>query len=78
MEIINEANRAFVVQSGPIQPVINFKQSAIGKKLFKFQKKWYEEYKWLEYSVSKMLHFASIADTLEHLVCKTANNYLLS
>ena len=26
----------------------------------------------------KMLHFASIADALEHLVCNTANNYLLS
>eukprot|EP00794_Sanderia_malayensis_P011449 gene11449-12645_t len=35
MEITNEANRALVVQSGPIQPVINFKQSEIGKKLFK-------------------------------------------
>ena len=53
MEIINEVNRAFVVQSGPIQPVINFKQSEIGKKLVKFQKKWYEENKWLKYSVSK-------------------------
>ena len=57
MEIIKEANRAFVVQSGPIHTVINFKQSAIGKKLFKFQKKWYEEYKWLEYSFSKNAAF---------------------
>ena len=78
MEIINEANRAFVVQSGPIQPVINFKQSAIGKKLFKFQKKWSKNTNGWNILFRKMLHFASIADALEHLVCKTANIYLIS
>ena len=52
-EIINEANRAQLLDLGPVQPILNFKQSEIGKKLFRFQSKWYTEFKWLEYSSSK-------------------------
>ena len=52
-EIVCEANRAFVVESGPIRPIIDFPTSEISGRKFKFQKKWYDEHTWLEYSVSK-------------------------
>jgi hypothetical protein len=52
-EIVCEANRAFVVESGPVKPILDFSTSEISGRKFKFQKKWYEEYTWLEYSVSK-------------------------
>ena len=52
-EIVNEANRAFVVESGPVRPIIDFPQSEQAGRKFKFQKKWYEEFNWLEYSASK-------------------------
>lgn len=51
--IVCEANRAFVVESGPIRPNIDFPTSEISGRKFKFQKKWYDEHTWLEYSVSK-------------------------
>ena len=56
-EIVNEANRAFIVESGPIRPIINFTQSEQAGRKFKFQQKWYEEFNWLEYSVSKDVAF---------------------
>ena len=56
-EIVNEANRAFVVESGPIRPIIDFPQSEQAGRRFKFPKKWYEEFNWLEYSVSKDVAF---------------------
>ena len=52
-EILCEANRAFVVESGPIRPIIDFPTSEISGQKFKFQKKWYDEHTWSEYSVSK-------------------------
>ena len=52
-EVVNEANRAFIIESGPIQPVIDFPQSEQARRKFKFQKKWYGEFNWLEYSVSR-------------------------
>ncbi|XP_028416040.1 zinc finger MYM-type protein 1-like [Dendronephthya gigantea] len=52
-ENVCEANRAFILESGPVRPAIDFPPSPIGGRNFKFQKKWYEEYSWLEYSVAK-------------------------
>ena len=68
-EIVNEVNRAFVVESGPMRPIINFPQSEQAGRKFKFQQKWYEEFNWLEYILcQKMLRFASLADVLVLLV----------
>jgi hypothetical protein len=52
-EIVCEANRTFVVESGPVRPISDFPQSEISGRKFKFQKKWYDEFNWLEYSMSK-------------------------
>ena len=52
-EIVCEANRAFVVESGPIRPIIDFPASEMSGRKFKFQKKWYDQYGTLEYSLSK-------------------------
>ena len=54
-EIVSEANRTFVVASGPVRAILDFPPSEIagtvtGRK-FKFQKKWYKKFNWLEYSV---------------------------
>ena len=38
---------------GPIQPVINFPATKYGGRDYRFQKKWYSSYDWLEYSVQK-------------------------
>lgn len=37
--VVNEANRAFIIDSGPIQPVIDFPQPEQARRKFKFQKK---------------------------------------
>ena len=44
-EIINEANRVQILDLGLVQPILNLKQSEIGKKLFRIQSKWYTEFK---------------------------------
>lgn len=56
-EIVNESNRPFAVESGPVQPVLDYPKSVIGGRNFRFQQKWYEEFKWLEYSISKDVAF---------------------
>ena len=50
--IVNEANRAFIVERGPIRPLLDFPQSEHAGREFKFQKKWCEE-------SQKTLRFAS-------------------
>ena len=67
-EIVNEVNRAFVFETGPIRPLIDFLQSEQAGKKFKFQKKWYEEFNLLECSISKDTAFALFADALALLV----------
>ncbi|CAB4043130.1 Hypothetical predicted protein [Paramuricea clavata] len=53
-EIVNEANRALIVNNlGPIRPLIEFPVSTSGKRTFKFQSRWYDLHSWLEYSVLK-------------------------
>ena len=52
-EIVCGANRAFVIESGPIRPIIDFPTSEMSGRKFKFQKKWYDEHALLEYSLSK-------------------------
>ena len=61
-KIVCEANRAFVVESGKIRPNIDFPTSEISGRKFKFQKRWYDEHAWLEYSVS------ILANVLVHTV----------
>ena len=39
LEIVCEANRAFVVESGPIRPIIDFPTSKISGRKFKFFKR---------------------------------------
>ena len=43
-EIVNEANRAFVFETGPIRPLIDFPQLEQAGRKFKFKKRWYEEF----------------------------------
>ena len=43
-DIVKEANRAFVVETGLIRPLIDFPQSEQARRKFKFKKKWYEEF----------------------------------
>jgi hypothetical protein len=53
LDVVNESNRAFIVNSGPIKPIIDFPKSTIGNRDCKFQSRWYDEFEWLEYSVVK-------------------------
>ena len=53
LDVVNESNRAFIVNSGPIKPIIDFPKSTIGNRDYKFQSRWYDEFEWLEYSVVK-------------------------
>ena len=50
-DVVSEANRAFIVSSGPIRPIIDFPKSTIGSRDYKFQSRWYDEFEWLEYSL---------------------------
>ncbi len=59
-EIVNEANRVFVVKAGPLRPIIDFPQSEQAGREFQFQKKWYEKFNWLEYSASKDVSYCFI------------------
>ena len=52
-EIVTESSRAFVVNAGPVRPIIEYPRSVIGKREYKFQSRWYDEFSWLEYSVTK-------------------------
>ena len=63
-EIVCEANRAFVVESGSIRPNIDFPTWEISGRKFKFQKRWYDEHAWLEYSVSKDAAFVPCLSAL--------------
>ena len=59
-EIVNEANRAFFFETGPMRPLTDFPQSEQAWRKLEFQKKWYEEFKWLEYSISKDAAFCFV------------------
>ena len=59
-DIVKEANRAFVVETGLIRPLIDFPQLEQARRKFKFKKKWYEEFNWLEYSISKDAAFCFV------------------
>ena len=52
-EKVNDNNRAFLIQRGPIWPLIDFPQTDQGRKKYRFSKNWYNEYDWIEYSLSK-------------------------
>ena len=52
-EKVNDDNRAFLIQCGPIRPSIDFPQTDQGRKKYRFSKNWYNEYDWIEYSLSK-------------------------
>ena len=70
-EKIHNDNRTCAVQLGPIQPsIIEFPQSNQGSKNHRFSKNWYNEFEWIEYSISqdKMLLFVFYADALARLV----------
>ena len=58
-EIVNEVNRAFVFEIGPIRPLIDFPQSEQAGRKFKFQKL-YEVFNLLEYSISKDTAFCFV------------------
>ncbi|XP_063590423.1 zinc finger MYM-type protein 1-like [Penaeus indicus] len=47
----NVVNIDQVLALGPIQPVIDFPATKFGGRDYRFQKKWYSTYDWLEYSV---------------------------
>ena len=49
----NVLNIDNVLAMGRIKPVIDFPKSVISGKDFRFQKRWYEQYDWLEYSIDK-------------------------
>ena len=59
-EIVNEANRAFFFETGLKRPLIDFPQSEQARRKFKFKKKWYEEFDFLEYSISKDAAFCFV------------------
>ena len=67
-EKVNDDNRAFLIQCGPIRPSIDSPQTDQGRKKYRFSKNWYNEYDWIEYSLSKMLPFAFPAVVLAHSV----------
>ena len=52
-EKVNDDNRAFLIQCGPIRPSIDFPKTDQGRKKYRFSKNWYNEYDWIEYSLSK-------------------------
>ena len=53
LEIVTNVNRKEVIDNGPIRPILEFKTSLIGNRLFKFNPAWYNAHDWLEYSASK-------------------------
>ncbi len=53
VEVVNESTRQYVINAGPIKPIIDFLRSSIGQREFWFQSRWFDEYLWLEYSVKK-------------------------
>ena len=53
-EKIHNDNRTCAVQLGPIRPsMIEFPQSNQGSKKYRFSKNWYNEFEWIEYSISQ-------------------------
>ena len=62
-EKVNDDNRAFLIQCGPIRPSTDFPQTDQGRKKYRFSKNWYNEYDWIEY-----LPFAFPAVVLAHSV----------
>ena len=50
---VNDDNRAFLIQCGPIRRSIDLPQTDQGRKKYRFSKNWYNEYDWIEYSLSK-------------------------
>ena len=51
-EKVNDDNRAFLIQCGPIRPLIDFPQTDQGRKKYRFFKNWYNEYDWIEFCFS--------------------------
>ena len=47
-EKVNDDNRAFLIQCGPILPSIDFPQTDHGRKKYRFSKNWYNEYDWID------------------------------
>ena len=66
-KIVNESSRAFVVNTGPIRPIMEFPRSVIGKHEFKFQFRWYNKFSWLEYSVTNDAAFCFYCRCFETL-----------
>ena len=66
LEKVNDDNRAFLIQCGRIRPSIDFPQTDQGRKKYRFSKNWYNEYDWIEYSLSKHAVFAFPAVVLAH------------
>ena len=53
-EKIHNDNRTCAVQLGPIRrSIIEFPQSNQGSKKYQFSKNWYNEFEWIEYSLSQ-------------------------
>ena len=56
-EIMNESSRVAVVKDGAVRPIMEYPRSVIGKREYKFQSRWYDEFSWLEYSVTNNAAF---------------------
>ena len=74
-EVVHNAKRELEIKSGPVRPIVNFSQSEQAKKNYRFQKIWYEQHNWLEYSTSKdaafcftCRHFSSLGTFWVYIV----------